>query len=85
MKVKELIRIFSEHYEAEDDVLVFWWDKDVVSERLDDGSDIDPADVWSEVVKTLEENPHLDEYISDEVSSTLISALVSRTGEDNYL
>lgn len=85
MKVKELIRIFSEHYEAEDDVIVFWWDKDTIAERLDDGSDIDPADVWAEVVGLIEKDNHIDQYICDEIDSVAIHSLVSRTGEDNYL
>ena len=54
-------------YDPEDEVVILWWTKDIAS--YGDGSDI-PNEVWSKVIKTLDDENNLDyanQVIFDEI------------------
>ena len=54
-------------YDPEDEVVILWWTKDIAS--YGDGTDIS-NEVWSKVVKTLDDENNLDyanQVIFDEI------------------
>lgn len=69
MKVKDVIKNMQD-YNPEDEVVVLWWTKDI----FDDEDNPLTDDVWSKVVKTLDETTNLDfanQVISEEILEVL--------------
>jgi hypothetical protein len=66
MKVKDVIKNMQD-YNPEDEVVILWWTKDIFNY----GDEADISDeVWSKVVKTLDDENNLDfanSVISDEI------------------
>lgn len=73
MKVKDVIKSM-QYYNPEDEIVILWWDKDIISCE-DDLSDND----WAKIVKILDDENHLDfaqQVISDEIYNALINGKV---------
>jgi len=69
MKVKDVIKNMQD-YDLEDEVVVLWWTKDI----FDDEDNPITDEVWTKVVKTLDDYSHLDfaqQVISDEILDVL--------------
>jgi hypothetical protein len=69
MKVKDVIKNMQD-YNLEDEVVVLWWTKDI----FDDEDNPITDEVWSKVVKTLDDTSNLDfanQVISDEILDVL--------------
>lgn len=69
MKVKDVIKNM-QNYNPEDEVVILWWTKDI----FDDETLTITDDVWSKVVKTLDDESNLDfanTVISDEIYCVL--------------
>ena len=69
MKVKDVIKNM-QNYNPEDEVVILWWTKDI----FDDETLTITNDVWSKVVKTLDDERNLDfanQVISDEILDVL--------------
>lgn len=69
MKVKDVIKNM-QNYNPEDEVVILWWTKDI----FDDETLTITDDVWSKVVKTLDDENNLDfanTVISDEIYGAL--------------
>lgn len=69
MKVKDVIKNM-QNYNLEDEVVILWWTKDI----FDDETLTITNDVWSKVVKTLDDESNLDfanSVISDEIYCVL--------------
>jgi hypothetical protein len=69
VKVKDVIKNMQD-YNPEDEVVVLWWTKDI----FDDETLTITDEVWSKVVKTLDDYSHLDfaqQVISDEIYCVL--------------
>jgi hypothetical protein len=70
MKVKDVIKNM-QNYNSDDEVVILWWTKDIFS--YGDETNISD-DVWSKVVKTLDDDNNLDfanSVISDEILCVL--------------
>jgi hypothetical protein len=69
MKVKDVIKNM-QNYNPEDEVVILHWTKDI----FDDEDNPITDEVWSKVVKTLDETTNLDfanQVISDEILDVL--------------
>jgi Mg/Co/Ni transporter MgtE len=69
MKVKDVIKSM-QNYNLEDEVVILWWTKDIFDDEVHQISD----EVWSKVVKTLDDESNLDfanQVISDEILDVL--------------
>jgi len=69
MKVKDVIKNM-QNYNPEDEVVILWWTKDI----FDDETLTITDDVWSKVVKVLDDENNLDfanSVISDEIYCAL--------------
>jgi hypothetical protein len=69
MKVKDVIKNMQD-YNLEDEVVVLWWTKDI----FDDEDNPITDEVWTKVVKILDDYSHLDfaqQVISDEILDVL--------------
>ena len=69
MKVKDVIKNM-QNYNPEDEVVILWWTKDI----FDDETLTITNDVWSKVVKILDDESNLDfanSVISDEIYCAL--------------
>jgi hypothetical protein len=69
MKVKDVIKNM-QNYNPEDEVVILHWTKDI----FDDEDNPITDEVWSKVVKTLDETTNLDfanQVISDEILEVL--------------
>jgi hypothetical protein len=69
VKVKDVIKNM-QNYNPEDEVVILWWTKDI----FDDETLTITNDVWSKVVKTLDDESNLDfanSVISDEIYCAL--------------
>ena len=70
MKVKDVIKNM-QSYNPDDEVVILWWTKDIF-DSVDDA--VISNDVWSKVVKTLDDENNLDfanQVISDEILCVL--------------
>jgi hypothetical protein len=68
MKVKDVIKSMQD-YDLEDEVVILWWSKDIIDEDNEVTNE-----VWSKVVKTLDDESNLDfanTVISDEIYGAL--------------
>ena len=69
MKVKDAIKNMQSH-NPEDEIVILYWTKDI----FDDEDNPITDEVWSKVVKTLDETTNLDfanQVISDEILEVL--------------
>jgi hypothetical protein len=69
MKVKDVIKNM-QNYNPDDEVVILWWTKDI----FDDETLTITDDVWSKVVKVLDDENNLDfanSVISDEIYCAL--------------
>jgi hypothetical protein len=69
MKVKDVIESM-QNYNPEDEIVILWWTKDI----FDDETLTITDDVWSKVVKVLDDENNLDfanSVISDEIYCAL--------------
>ena len=69
MKVKDVIKNMQSH-NPEDEIVILYWKKDI----FDDEDNPLTDDVWSKVVKTLNDYSHLDfaqQVISEEILEVL--------------
>lgn len=69
MKVKDVIKNMQSH-NPEDEIVILYWTKDIFDDEVHPISD----EVWSKVVKTLNDYSHLDfaqQVISDEILDVL--------------
>jgi hypothetical protein len=69
MKVKDAIKNMQSH-NPEDEIVILYWTKDI----FDDEDNPITDEVWSKVVKTLDETTNLDfanQVISDEILDVL--------------
>jgi hypothetical protein len=69
MKVKDVIKNM-QNYNPDDEVVILWWTKDI----FDDETLTITDDVWSKVVKILDDENNLDfanSVISDEIYCAL--------------
>jgi hypothetical protein len=69
VKVKDVIKNM-QNYNPEDEVVILWWTKDI----FDDETLTITNDVWSKVVKILDDESNLDfanSVISDEIYCAL--------------
>jgi hypothetical protein len=69
MKVKDVIKNM-QNYNPDDEVVILWWTKDI----FDDETLTITDDVWSKVVKVLDDENNLDfanSVISDEIYCVL--------------
>ena len=69
MKVKDVIKNM-QNYNPEDEIVILYWTKDIFNDEDNPISD----QVWSKVVKTLDDTSNLDfanQVISDEILDVL--------------
>ena len=69
MKVKDAIKNMQSH-NPEDEIVILYWTKDIFDDKDNPITD----EVWSKVVKTLDETTNLDfanQVISDEILDVL--------------
>ena len=69
MKVKDVIKNMQSH-NPEDEIVILYWTKDIFNDEDNPISD----QVWSKVVKTLDDTSNLDfanQVISDEILDVL--------------
>jgi Mg/Co/Ni transporter MgtE len=69
MKVKDVIKNM-QNYNPEDEIVILYWTKDIFDDEVHQISD----EVWSKVVKTLDDERNLDfanQVISDEILDVL--------------
>jgi hypothetical protein len=69
MKVKDVIKNMQSH-NPEDEIVILYWTKDI----FDDEDNPITDDLWSKVVKTLDETTNLDfanQVISEEILEVL--------------
>jgi hypothetical protein len=69
MKVKDVIKNMQSH-NPEDEIVILYWTKDI----FDDEDNPITDEVWSKVVKTLDDTSNLDfanQVISDEILEVL--------------
>jgi hypothetical protein len=71
MKVKDLIKIMQRYPDQEEELIVNWWDKDVIEELL--GKDI-TNEQWLEAE---------DQVMNSEWEDTFLSIKYAITGEQN--
>ena len=70
MKVEKAIRLLSENYQPNDDILIEWWGKDVFD--LDENNPISGRD-WAAVVSKVEAWPN--DYALENIYNDVVSTI----------
>ena len=70
MKVNELVKVLTTHYQQDEELFVMWWDGQFLYDRHTDDHEFTMEELtalWERIVKQMEEDDSMDSAITNTV------------------